>query len=33
VTGIAGTFAIGTESVTIDGGFGEGTYGSQTWGN
>jgi hypothetical protein len=32
-TGVAGTFAIGTEVVTINGGYGEGTYGSQTWGN
>ena len=33
VTGVAGTGAIGAESVVIDGGFGEGTYGSGTWGN
>ena len=33
VSGVAGTFAIGTESVIVDPGFGEGTYGSQTWGN
>jgi len=33
VSGVAGTFAIGTESVIVDQGFGEGTYGSQTWGN
>ena len=33
VTGNAGTFAIGNEVVTINGGYGEGTYGSQTWGN
>lgn len=33
VTGVAGTFAIGNEVVTINGGYGEGTYGSQTWGN
>lgn len=32
-TGVAGTGAIGAESVVIDGGFGEGTYGSGTWGN
>jgi len=33
VNGVAGTSAIGNESVVIDGGFGEGTYGSSTWGN
>jgi len=33
VSGVAGTSAIGNESVVIDGGFGEGTYGSSTWGN
>ena len=33
ITGVAGTFAIGNEVVTINGGYGEGTYGSQTWGN
>ena len=32
-SGVAGTGAIGAESVVIDGGFGEGTYGSGTWGN
>ena len=33
VTGVAGTFAIGNEVISINGGYGEGTYGSQTWGN
>ena len=33
VTGISATSAVGSESVTINSGYGEGTYGSQTWGN